>query len=917
MKKRPVAAPKSSLVQSSTPPGVNTDPGIGAVLHHRLGCMEDITLDPGMVAALNGKTTATVGLHMASAISGAQALDAVMRSVGGYWYVDWNGKIILDIVDFGAAVKTLDDRHLHQLQRQVTLPPVWQLKHSFEPTYRVHSQAEIVSRTGAEWHNGTGAPAGSLGSLGDYYLDQTGGDFYEKTGVLSWTLRGNLRGPDGPAGADGDGLITEYSVDGVSGWHSTFTDGDIYMRHKIGEGGTWTNAIRLVGEQGPEGIQGPAGADGQSLYTWIAYADSADGTLNFTNGAPGARTYIGVAYNKTSATESANPADYAWSLIKGADGDQGPQGIQGPAGSDGQSLYTWIAYADSADGTINFTNGAPGSRTYIGLAYNKSAPTESTNPADYAWSRIEGPANFTLVPTGTGVITKSNIIEKITGSSVWGTSGARSEEAHVNGAYVTFKTGSVGHYMLGLNTDPELDSNYTSLDYAWYIHLDGSAYIYESGAPKGGFGSYSPDDTVFSITYDGAYVRYYMDGVLKREVAAPEGLKLYLDAALSAVGTKATNIAFGPQGAVGNEGRYTDFKFYVSATKPGTPSGENPVGWQDVPGAGTTWVSRAIKNGDGSIQADWTAPELYKADYRGVYSAAATYYLGQTVSYQERFFICTSTNSAGITGVAPPASNSSNSVWDLISGKGDSGDPPSAFTASATHNNGQPLNMRTLADSLGYDGQSDVNFTVTVSNSITATSGNAIDTGVWPAAATINLTLNINTGVTIRGAGGNGGSGGGTQAGGNGGPGGHGVILNEDLTLVNNGVISGGSGGGGGGGGARIFSGGEYFFYGGGGGGGGWPNGGGGSGGNAPGSSDGTAGNPGTTSGGGTGGAGASGAGNGGTGGGVSGITPQAGASGQGATYAGGAGGPKGDGIKKNGHILSLSGSGSHSGIGA
>jgi len=39
---------------------------------------------------------------------------------------------------------------------------------------------------GTTWHNGTGAPIGSLGIVGDYYLDIVSGDVYEKTGVSIW-----------------------------------------------------------------------------------------------------------------------------------------------------------------------------------------------------------------------------------------------------------------------------------------------------------------------------------------------------------------------------------------------------------------------------------------------------------------------------------------------------------------------------------------------------------------------------------------------------------------------------------------------------------------------------------------------------------------------------------------------------------
>ena len=97
---------------------------------------------------------------------------------------------------------------------------------------------------------------------------------------------------------------------------------------------------------------------------------------------PTGRDYIGIAYNKTTATESTNPKDYAWSLIKGA------QGIQGPPGDNGKTFYTWIKYATSDAGANMSDN--PDGRDYIGIAYNKTTATESKNPKDYAWSLIQG-----------------------------------------------------------------------------------------------------------------------------------------------------------------------------------------------------------------------------------------------------------------------------------------------------------------------------------------------------------------------------------------------------------------------------------------------------------------------------------------------------------------------------------------------
>ncbi|QJT70400.1 tail fiber protein [Microcystis phage MaeS] len=129
------------------------------------------------------------------------------------------------------------------------------------------------------------------------------------------------------------------------------------------------------GATGTQGIQGPKGADGSSLFTWVKYATDANGS-NMSD-TPDGKTYIGLAYNKTTSTESSTASDYTWSLI------QGPAGSQGPAGT---TTYTWVKYADDANGT-NMSDSPTGKR-FLGLAYNKTTSTESATASDYSWSPL-------------------------------------------------------------------------------------------------------------------------------------------------------------------------------------------------------------------------------------------------------------------------------------------------------------------------------------------------------------------------------------------------------------------------------------------------------------------------------------------------------------------------------------------------
>lgn len=69
------------------------------------------------------------------------------------------------------------------------------------------------------------------------------------------------------------------------------------------------------------------------------------------------------------------------------------------------ALYTWRAYANSADGTIDFTTAEPAGHSYIGLAFNRLSPVASEDPLDYEWSPLNAAlqsfvANDTLAVAG-------------------------------------------------------------------------------------------------------------------------------------------------------------------------------------------------------------------------------------------------------------------------------------------------------------------------------------------------------------------------------------------------------------------------------------------------------------------------------------------------------------------------------------
>lgn len=138
---------------------------------------------------------------------------------------------------------------------------------------------------------------------------------------------------------------------------------------------TWS---KFAGKDGEDGIPGKNG------YVHFAYAMSADGKDGFSKSEFTGATYIGV-YSDNVQADSGNYKDYAWSLIKGADGKTPVKGVDY---FDGVSSYLWIRYATDANGSGMTTT--PSSATkYIGTA-STTTSTAPTAASAYKWSKYVG-----------------------------------------------------------------------------------------------------------------------------------------------------------------------------------------------------------------------------------------------------------------------------------------------------------------------------------------------------------------------------------------------------------------------------------------------------------------------------------------------------------------------------------------------
>ena len=180
-----------------------------------------------------------------------------------------------------------------------------------------------------------------------------------------------ITGDKGDKGANGTTYYTwiKYADTPTSGM-SDSPDGKLYMGIAYNK----TTSVESTNYSDYtwaliKGSNGTNGKNGQTYYTWVKYADDANGT-NMSDD-PLNKSYIGLAYNKTSATESTTASDYQWSLFRGADGVPGEDAV------------TFQVY--STDGYI-LSNSTP-KITLQTFAY--IGDTQITGDVTYQWYQVK------------------------------------------------------------------------------------------------------------------------------------------------------------------------------------------------------------------------------------------------------------------------------------------------------------------------------------------------------------------------------------------------------------------------------------------------------------------------------------------------------------------------------------------------
>ena len=172
-----------------------------------------------------------------------------------------------------------------------------------------------------------------------------------------------------------------------------------YSQHSDGSGLTFspTNAfyMGIYTDENPAASSDPAryvwtqfrGDNGRTTYLHIAHTNGlADEAFkDFTTANPAGRkfVYIGVCVDENEP-DPTKPEAYQWTKV------EGKQGLPGDPGENGLTSHTHTAYANSADGKVDFTT-TPGGAAfdYIGI-YTDFKEEASKAPQRYAWAKVKG-----------------------------------------------------------------------------------------------------------------------------------------------------------------------------------------------------------------------------------------------------------------------------------------------------------------------------------------------------------------------------------------------------------------------------------------------------------------------------------------------------------------------------------------------
>jgi hypothetical protein len=173
--------------------------------------------------------------------------------------------------------------------------------------------------------------------------------------------------------------------------------------------------------------------------------------------------------------------------------------------------------------------------SYFGNYYITSSPSSSA-----CQMAIE---NVLWDTTAAGTINNSvtnNTLTKLQSNGTWDGNGFSQQFILNNGYMQTTVAETNRDRMIGLSST-DGNSNYTSIQFAFYLQSNGQLRIYQSGADIGGFGAYAAND-VLRIANENNVIKYYKNGQALYVSSVVPSATLFVDVSIEDVGGTANNV---------------------------------------------------------------------------------------------------------------------------------------------------------------------------------------------------------------------------------------------------------------------------------------------------------------------------------------------------------------------------------------
>ncbi|MCZ4410477.1 T9SS type A sorting domain-containing protein [Cryomorphaceae bacterium 1068] len=169
-----------------------------------------------------------------------------------------------------------------------------------------------------------------------------------------------------------------------------------------------------------------------------------------------------------------------------------------------------------------------------------------------------------------------NDLKKVQFNGNWNGGIASLNTVHNNG-YFEFVASETNRRRMAGISDSNINSNYNTIDYAFYLDLDGNLRIYENGSNRGSFGTYSTGDTL-RIAIENETVHYYQNGMLLRIAPSPATTSHLVDVSIRDIngtiqGGVIANLGGGSFSAfAGSPGSSPTYQWFLNSNPVGTNS---------------------------------------------------------------------------------------------------------------------------------------------------------------------------------------------------------------------------------------------------------------------------------------------------------------------------------------------------------